>query len=103
MDSNHGVLDYMVIGNAKWWAGLPPDIQKGLTEAMTESIKFGNKVAFDEDMAFRKKVVDDNKAKVLPMNKEQTAAWRAAMKPVWSKFEGDIGKDLIDAALKANK
>jgi TRAP-type C4-dicarboxylate transport system substrate-binding protein len=20
MDSNHGLLDYMVIGNAKWWA-----------------------------------------------------------------------------------
>jgi C4-dicarboxylate-binding protein DctP len=103
MDSNHGVLDYMVIGNAKWWAGLPPDIQKGLNEAMVESIKFGNKVAFDEDAAFRAKVIADNKAKVLPMTKEQTAVWRTAMQPVWKKFEGDIGKDLIAAAQKANK
>lgn len=103
MDSNHGVLDYMIIGNAKWWAGLPPDVQKGLTEAMNESIKFGNKVAFDEDAAFREKVVKDNKAKVLPMSKEHLAAWRTAMQPVWKKFEGDIGKDLIDAAQKANK
>lgn len=103
MDSNHGVLDYMVIGNAKWWAGLPPDIQKGLTEAMNESIKFGNKVAFEEDMAFREKVIKDNKAKVLPMSKEHLAAWRDAEKPEWKKFEGEIGKDLIDAALKANK
>ncbi len=103
MDSNHGVLDYMVIGNAKWWDGLPPDVQKGLSEAMAESIKFGNKVAYDEDMAFREKVIKENKAKVLPMTKEQTAAWRTAMQPVWKKFEGDIGKNLIDAALKANK
>ena len=103
MDSNHGVLDYMVIGNAKWWAGLPPDVQKGLTEAMTESIKFGNKVAFEEDLAFREKVIKDNKAKVLPMSKEHLTAWRTAMQPVWKKFEGEIGKDLIDAALKANK
>ena len=102
MESNHGVLDYMVIGNAKWWAGLPPDIQKGLTEAMKESITFGNKVAFEEDMAFRQKVIDDKKAKVLPMNKEHLQAWRTAMQPVWKKFEGDIGKDLIDAALRAN-
>jgi len=29
-------------------------------------------------------------------------AWRKAMEPVWKKFEGDIGRDLIDAALKAN-
>lgn len=103
MDSNHGVLDYMIIGNAKWWAGLPPDVQKGLTEAMAESIKYGNKVAFEEDAAFREKVIKDNKAKVLPMSKEHLAAWRTAMQPVWKKFEGDIGKDLIDSALKANK
>lgn len=103
MDSNHGVLDYMVIGNAKWWAGLPPDIQKGLSEAMVESIQYGNKAAFEEDVDFRAKVIADNKAKVLPMSKEHLAAWRAAMQPVWKKFEGDIGKDLIDAALRANK
>ncbi len=29
MDSDHGVLDYMAITNAKWWAGLPPDVAKG--------------------------------------------------------------------------
>jgi C4-dicarboxylate-binding protein DctP len=103
MDSDHGVLDYMVITNAKWWAGLPPDVQKGLSEAMAESIKFGNKVAFDEDESFRKKVIADNKAKVLPMTKEQLQAWRTAMMPVWKQFEGEIGKDLIDAALRANK
>jgi len=103
MDSNHGVLDYMVITNAKWWNGLPADVRKGLNEAMVESIKFGNKVAFDEDAAFRAKVVADNKAKVVPMTKEQLAAWRTAMKPVWKKFEGEIGADLIQAAQKANK
>ena len=103
MDSNHGVLDYMVIGNAKWWAGLPPDIQKGLSEAMAESIKYGNKAAYEEDVDFRAKVIADNKAKVLPMSKQHQDAWRAAMQPVWKKFEGDIGKDMIDAALRANK
>jgi hypothetical protein len=25
------------------------------------------------------------------------------MEPVWKKFEADIGRDLIDAALKSNK
>ncbi|MEO8013642.1 MAG: TRAP transporter substrate-binding protein [Polaromonas sp.] len=103
MDSNHGVLDYMVITNAKWWNGLPADVRNGLNEAMVESIKFGNKVAFDEDTAFRAKVIADNKAKVVPMTKEQLTAWRTAMKPVWKKFESEIGADLIDAAQKANK
>ena len=103
MDSNHGVLDYMVIANASWWNKLSPEVRKGLNDAMQESIKFGNKVAFDEDVAFRSKVIAENKAKVLPMSKEHLAAWRTAMQPVWKKFEGEIGADLIQAAQKANK
>jgi C4-dicarboxylate-binding protein DctP len=93
----------MVITNPKWWDGLPADVRKGLSEAMTESIKFGNQVAATEDANFRAKVIADNKAKVLPMNTDQLSAWRTAMKPVWSKFEGNIGKDLIDAAIKSNQ
>ena len=102
VDSDHGVLDYMVITNTKWWDGLPADIRKGLKTAMDESIAYGNKAAFQEALDFRDKVIADKKAEVLPMSKEQKAAWRTAMKPVWKKFEGDIGKNLIDAAQKAN-
>ena len=103
MDSDHGVLDYMIITNAKWWAGLPPDVQKGLKAAMDESIAYGNKAAFQEALSFRDKVIADKKAEVVPMTKEQKAAWRVAMKPVWTKFEGEIGKNLMDAAQRANK
>ncbi|MBX3654886.1 MAG: TRAP transporter substrate-binding protein [Ramlibacter sp.] len=103
MNSNHGVIDYMVVANGKWWDSLPADVRKGLSEAMKESIAFGNKVATEEDDEFKAKVIADNKAKVLPLSKENTMAWRAAMKPVWKQFEGEIGADLIKAAEKANK
>ena len=103
MDSNHGILDYMVITNAKWWNGLPADVRNALNGAMQEAIKYGNKIAQEEGDDYRKKVIADNKAKVLPMSKENQMAWRTAMKPVWKKFEGEIGADLIKAAEKANK
>ncbi len=103
MESDHGVLDYMVITNTKWWDGLPADIRKGLKAAMDESIAYGNKVAFQEALSFKDKIIADKKAEVVPMTKEQKAAWRTAMKPVWKKFEGEIGKDLISAAEAANK
>lgn len=102
MESNHGVLDYMVIANNAWWDKLPADVRSALNKAMVESIKYGNKVAFDEAAGYRQKVIDDKKADVVPMNKAELKQWRDAMKPVWKKFEGEIGKDLIDAALKAN-
>ncbi|HEY9098289.1 MAG TPA: TRAP transporter substrate-binding protein [Thiobacillus sp.] len=103
MDSDHGVLDYLVVTNAGWWDGLPANIRKGLSEAMVESIKFGNKVAYDEAANFRQKVIDDKKAEVLPLTRAQQNKWRKAMAPVWKQFEDDIGRDLIFAALKANK
>jgi len=101
-ESDHGVLDYMVISNAGWWNGLPPDIKKGLTQAMNESIAYGNKVALAEDGEFRAKVIADHKAKLVTLNKTEKEAWRKAMRPVWAKFEADIGKDFMDAALKSN-
>ena len=103
MESDHGVLDYMVITNAKWWNGLPPDIQKGLKTAMDESIAYGNKAAYQEALSFRDKIIADKKAEIVPLSKEQKAAWRTAMKPVWKQFEGEIGKNLIDAAERSNK
>ncbi len=102
-ETNHGVIDYMVITNAGWWEKLPADIRKGLGEAMTESIKIGNKIAFDEGESYRKKITDDKKAEILKLTKAEVGQWRTAMKPVWAKFEADIGKDLIEAAEKSNK
>jgi C4-dicarboxylate-binding protein DctP len=102
-ETNHGVIDYMVITNAAWWDKLPADVKKGLTTAMNESIKIGNKIAFDEGESYRQKIVDAKKAEVLKLTKDELGQWRTAMKPVWAKFEGEIGKDLIEAAQKANQ
>jgi C4-dicarboxylate-binding protein DctP len=101
-ETNHGVLDYMVVTNAKWWEGLPADVKKGLTEAMAEATAHGNKLASDINESDRKKIADAGKAKIQKLSKQDVAAWRKVMEPVWKKFEGDIGRDLIDAAQKSN-
>ena len=102
-ETNHGIIDYMVVTNAKWWDGLPADVKKGLSEAMTEATAYGNKLADDINQDAKKKIADAGKAKIQKLSKEDTAAWRKTMEPVWKQFEGGIGRDLIDAALKSNK
>src|SRR3990167_4552102 len=102
-ETNHGVIDYMVVTNAKWFDGLPADIRKGLSEAMAEATAYANKLASDINDGDKKKIADAGKAKIQSLSKDDTAAWRKAMEPVWKKFEGDIGRDLIDAALKSNQ
>jgi len=102
-ETNHGLIDYMVVTNAKWWDGLPADVRQGLSEAMKEATAYANKLAFDLNESDKKKIADAGKAKIQKLTKDDTAAWRKSMEPVWKKFEGDIGRDLIDAALKSNK
>ena len=101
-ESDHGVLDYIVATNAKWWNDLPADVRKGLEDSMHEAIAYGNKVAFTEDDSFRAKVIEAKKAEVIKLTKAEKEQWRKAMKPVWTKFEEEIGKDLIEAAQQAN-
>jgi C4-dicarboxylate-binding protein DctP len=102
-ETNHGVIDYMVVTNAKWWDSLPADVKKGLSEAMAEATAYGNKIANDINEGDKKRIADAGKAKIQKLSKDDVAAWRKAMEPVWKKFEADIGRDLIDAALKSNK
>jgi C4-dicarboxylate-binding protein DctP len=101
-ETNHGVIDYMVITNAKWWDGLPPDVRKGLAEAMDEATAYGNKLASDLNAQDKQRIADAGKAKIQALSKDDLAAWRKAMAPVWKKFEGQIGEDLIGAAQKSN-
>ena len=94
---NHGLIDYMVITNAKWWNGLPPDIREGLTKAMKEATAVNNKVADDLNKDAKAKVAA-SKAKIHQLTPEQRKKWQEAMKPVWKKFEKQIGPDVIKAA-----
>lgn len=102
-NTNHGVIDYMVVTNAKWWDGLPADIREGLAKAMAEATAYANNLANELNERDRKRIAEAGKAKIQTLSKEDVAAWRKAMEPVWKKFEGDIGADLIKAAMSHNK
>ena len=102
-ETNHGVIDYMVVTNAQWWEGLPDDIRAGLEKAMAEATEYANAEAAKLNKRDKQLIVDAGKAKVVQLSKEDVAAWRKAMDTVWKKFEADIGAELIQAAQAANK
>ena len=101
-ESNHGVLDYMVVTSTEFWDGLPSDVRNQLAQILQEVTEERNKVSTAINMANRQKVIDSGKT-VRKLTVEQRAAWVSALKPVWKKFESDIGADLIEAAQRANK
>nr|WP_228730011.1 TRAP transporter substrate-binding protein [Shewanella avicenniae] len=102
-ESNHGVLDYMVVTSSAFWKGLPADKRKVIKQCLDEAIAFGNKLAADKNAEDRQLIVDSGVTKVVELSDSERQAWIDAMKPVWKQFEDQIGKDMIDAAVAANK
>ena len=102
-ESNHGLLDYMVITNTKFWNGLPSDVRSELESILNEVTVEVNKQADALNEGDKQRIIDAGTTEIIDLTPEQREMWREAMKPVWKKFEGEIGADLIKAAEAANQ
>ncbi|MGH8353224.1 MAG: C4-dicarboxylate TRAP substrate-binding protein DctP [Pseudomonas sp.] len=102
-ESNHGVLDYMLITNTKFWNGLPADVRGELEKITAEVTAEVNKQADALNQGDKQRIIAAKTSEIIQLTPEQRTEWRDAMKPVWSKFEGEIGADLIKAADAANQ
>src|SRR5574344_1553003 len=102
-ESNHGLLDYMVITNTSFWNGLPEDVRTELAAIMVEVTEDVNKHANELNEKDKASILAAGKTEILYLTPEQRQKWRDAMAPVWKKFEGEIGADRIKAAVEANK
>ncbi len=101
-ESNHGLIDYLVVTSTEFWKGLPDDIRTEVKKALDEAILFGNKVAADKATGDRQKIIDSKRSEIIQLTDAERAQWVEVMKPVWKEFEEEIGKDLIDAAYASN-
>jgi C4-dicarboxylate-binding protein DctP len=100
-ETNHGIIDYMVVTSADWWNGLPDDVRTQLGTIMKEVTEVRN--------AESTRVNEEAKAAIIAaggtvreLTAEQRAAWVDAMKPVWAQFEAEVGAENIAAAQEIN-
>ncbi|ERH50705.1 C4-dicarboxylate ABC transporter [Ectopseudomonas chengduensis] len=102
-ETNHGVLDYMLVSNSRFWYGIPHQIRMEL-EAIIDEVTYAvNKQAEAANQADRQRIVDSGRSQVINLTAEQRQAWRDAMRPVWEQFQGQIGSDVIKAAQTVNR
>ena len=101
-ETDHGVLDYLVVTSTEFWMGLPDDIRPQVKKALEDAIAFGNDVSAKKAEADRQKIIDSNRSEIIKPTKAERKLWVDAMKPVWSKFAGKIGQEKIDAAVASN-
>jgi len=100
-ETNHGVIDYMVVTSTEWWDGLKPDVRDQFAKILAEVTVARNAESEKVNSENKQKIVEAG-GTVRTLTPEQRKAWVDAMKPMWKKFEDNIGADLMEAAMKAN-
>lgn len=102
-ETNHGVLDYMLVSNPRFWYSIPHQIRTQL-ESIIDEVTFAvNKQAEADNERDRQRIIESGHSKLISLTPEQRQAWREAMRPVWQQFEAVIGEDVIRAAETVNR
>ncbi len=102
-ETNHGMLDYMLITSSEFWNGLPDDIRAELNEIIEEVTIEVNRISRDQNAADRASVVTQDPDLLVTLTPAESEEWRMAMLPVWDMFRDEIGGDAIEAATRANQ
>ncbi|MCB0818196.1 MAG: DctP family TRAP transporter solute-binding subunit, partial [Flavobacteriales bacterium] len=100
-ETNHGIIDYMLVTSVDWWDSLPADVRDQLGTIIAEVTESRNAAVGDVDAQARQAVLDAGGV-IRELTPEQREAWVDAMKPVWDEFVGDVGQENIDAAQAIN-
>ena len=100
-ETNHGILDYLVVVSNEWWEGLEAEDRDQLAAILQAVTEERNQVSAQVNQENRENIIAAG-GTVRTLTAEQRQAWVDALKPVWKQFESDIGADLIAAAQRAN-
>ena len=100
-ETNHGIIDYLVVTSTDFWDSLPDDVRDQLATIITEVTSTRNAESTAVNAAAKDSVIEAGGV-VRSLTDEQRAAWVETMKPVWEQFKGDVGEDNIAAAQAIN-
>ncbi len=102
-ETNHGVLNYMLVTNSKFWTGIPFAVRSELENILLEVTQTVNAEAAAINQRERERILASGTGTLVTLTPEQRQAWRDKMQPVWKSFEPQIGADVMRAALTVNR
>lgn len=102
-ETNHGSLNYMLISSSSFWQSIPYATRSELESIVEEVTQQVNEDAEQLNRQGREQLAAAGRAKLIGLSKEERAAWRAAMQPLWKQYEAEIGADVLRAAQTVNR
>jgi C4-dicarboxylate-binding protein DctP len=98
--SEHGVIEYAVIVNKKFWDGLPADIRTTLEGAMKDATKFANDIAKKENDDALEAVKKSGKTQIITLTADEKNQMKKALISVHKENESRVGKDTLAEVYK---
>jgi C4-dicarboxylate-binding protein DctP len=98
--SYHAHLQYAVLVNSKFWAGLPADIRGQLEKAMAEATDYTNSIAVKENEDALAEIKKSGKTTLNYLTDDQKKAWQTAMRPTYAWAKGRVGPEVLDLLAK---
>jgi|TARA_B100001093_G_scaffold219999_1_gene210988 C4-dicarboxylate-binding protein DctP len=100
-ETNHGIIDYMLVTSTDWWDTLSSELREQLSEIIKEVTISRNAESFQLNENAKAEIISSGVI-VRELTAEQRSAWVKTMKPVWEQFRDDIGLHYIHAAQAIN-
>jgi len=98
--TDHGVIEYAVIVNKKFWDGLPADIRTTLEGAMKDATKYADDIAKKENDDALAAVKASGKTEIITLTPAEKAAWKKVGVTVHKENESRVGKDTLELVYK---
>lgn len=102
-ETNHGSLEYLLITSTAFWQRLPDNVRNVLAQSARESCDYGNNMAAEINTADQQRILQYGGTHVITLTTAQRGQWVDAMQPVWKSLEAEIGTEIINAAMAANR
>ena len=97
--TNHANIEFVVVVNSDWWAGLSPEVQ-GHIQAAAQVAQDDVRDRMSSIEAAAHKAAEENGMTIVELSDAELAAWQEVAQPVYDAYveaTGEAGQKILDA------
>ncbi len=101
-ETNHQIIAYLAVTSKEWLDSLEPDFREQFLTIFKQETVAANAKASELNEISKQRIIEAG-GTVRKLTPAQRKIWIDTVRPVWNKFIDDVGKDTLEAAIRANK
>lgn len=100
---NHGYLSYFYSYSKIWYDSLPKDLQDIVWQAALDGAQYHKTLMEETNKKYLQNITDFGSTEIVYLSEDEIEPWRQAVQPLYEKYRGMFGDELLDLALKTSE